>query len=200
MIRVVSYNVHGLRDDRSALASVVGSLEPDVVIVQEAPRRFRWRTRNAHLAHDLGLVYVAGGAGSLGNVILTSLRVTVVETWELRYPLTPGRHMRGAVFARCTVGGAPFVVVGSHLSLDGSERAAQAGLLAKAVAEVDAPVILGADFNEPPGGSVSSALNKPYGMLIRKLRAITNGTVNREPKWRKPSDVLHTGYDPRWSP
>ena len=30
--------------------------------------------------------------------------------------------------------------------------------------------------------------------------AITNGTVNREPKWRKPSDVLHTGYDPRWSP
>ena len=55
-------------------------------------------------------------------------------------------------------------------------------------------------MDEPPGGSVSSALNKPYGMLIRKLRAITNGTVNREPKWRKPSDVLHTGYDPRWSP
>jgi len=171
VIRVVSYNVHGLRDDRSALASVVGSLEPDVVIVQEAPRRFRWRTRNAHLAHDLGLVYVAGGAGSLGNVILTSLRVTVVETWELRYPLTPGRHMRGAVFARCTVGGAPFVVVGSHLSLDGSERAAQAGLLAKAVAEVDAPVILGADFNEPPGGSAWQALGAELREAAHAVRA-----------------------------
>jgi endonuclease/exonuclease/phosphatase family metal-dependent hydrolase len=171
MLRVVSYNVHGLRDDRSALASVVRSLEPDVLIVQEAPRRFRWRTRNAHLAHDLGLVYVAGGAPSLGNVILTSLRVTVAETWELRYPLTPGRHMRGAVFARCTVGGAPFVVVGSHLSLDGSERPAQARLLAKALADVDVPVILGADFNEPPGGAAWQALGAELSEAAHRVRA-----------------------------
>ena len=159
MLRVVSYNVHGLRDDRGALVSVVRELDPDVLIVQEAPRRFRWRTRNAHLAHDLGLVYVAGGAPSLGNVILTGLRVTPVRTWELRYPLTPGRHMRGAVFARCTVGGAPFVVVGSHLSLDGVERASQARLLAKALADVDVPVILGADLNEPPGGAAWEAFD-----------------------------------------
>jgi endonuclease/exonuclease/phosphatase family metal-dependent hydrolase len=158
MLRVVTYNVHGLRDDRSALVDVVQDLAPDVLIVQEAPRRLRWRTRNAHLAHDLGLVYLAGGAPSLGNVILTSLRVRALETWELRYPLTPGRHMRGAVFARCAVGGAPFVVVGSHLSLDAVERAAQARLLAKALADVDAPVVLGADLNEPPGGTAWQVL------------------------------------------
>jgi endonuclease/exonuclease/phosphatase family metal-dependent hydrolase len=158
VLRVVSYNVHGLRDDRAALVEVVRELDPDVLIVQEAPRRFRWRTRNAHLAHDLGLVYVAGGAPSLGNVILTSLRVRPQETWELRYPLTPGRHMRGAVFARCTAGGAPFVVVGSHLSTDIAERPAQARLLAKALADIDVPVILGADLNEPPGGSAWQVL------------------------------------------
>jgi len=158
VLRVVSYNVHGLRDDRSALVEVVKDLAPDVLIVQEAPRRFRWRTRNAHLAHDLDLVYVAGGAPSLGNVILTSLRVRPVETWELRYPLTPGRHMRGAAFARCLVGGAPFVVAGSHLSLDAGERAAHAPLLAKALADVDVPVILGADLNEPPGGTAWQVL------------------------------------------
>jgi len=170
VLRVVSYNVHGLRDDRAALIKVVRELDPDVLIVQEAPRRFRWRTRNAHLAHDLGLVYVAGGAPSLGNVILTSLRVTPVQTWALRYPLTPGRHMRGAVFARCTVGGAPFVVVGSHLSLDGEERASQARLLAKALAEVDVPVILGVDVNEPPGGAAWEVLGAALGDGSRGVR------------------------------
>ena len=42
-LRVVWYNVHGLRDDAAALAGVVREAAPDVVIVQEAPRRFRWR-------------------------------------------------------------------------------------------------------------------------------------------------------------
>ena len=125
-LRVVTYNVHGLRDDRAALLSVIGELAPDVLILQEAPRRLRWRTRTAHLAHDLGLVYVAGGAPSLGNVILSDLQVRTTGTWAMRYPLTPGRHMRGAAFARCSAGGAPFVVAGSHLSLDPAEQAAQA--------------------------------------------------------------------------
>src|SRR5207245_9076622 len=78
-LRVVTYNVHGLRDDRGALVEVVRDLEPDVRVVPEAPRRLRWRTRNAHLAHDLGLVYVTGGADSLGNVIMTALRVRTLE-------------------------------------------------------------------------------------------------------------------------
>jgi endonuclease/exonuclease/phosphatase family metal-dependent hydrolase len=151
-MRVVSYNVHGLRDDRSALVEVIRDLDPDVLIVQEGPRRVRWRARTAHLAHDLGLVHVAGGAPSLGNVIFSALRVRTLATWELRYPLTPGRHMRGAAFARCEVAESGFVVVGSHLSTDAAERPGQAQRLKKALADLDAPVILGADLNEPPGG------------------------------------------------
>src|SRR5436190_12200944 len=157
-LRAVTYNVHGLRDDRAALIEVVGELAPDVLILQEAPRRLRWRMRNAHLAHDLGLVYVAGGAPSLGNVILTSLRVRPRETWELRYPLTPGRHLRGAVFARCQLDAAPFVVAGSHLSTDPAERPAQAQRLAAALAGLGAPVVLGVDLNEPPDGPAWAAL------------------------------------------
>jgi len=153
VLRVVSYNVHGLRGDQRALAEVVRELAPDVLVVQEAPRRLRWRTRNAQLAHALHLVYVTGGAPSLGNVICTDLRVRPRSTWELRYPLTPGRHLRGAAFARCTAGGAPFVVVGSHLATDPAERPGQAQLLKKALADLDAPVILAGDLNETVGGS-----------------------------------------------
>jgi endonuclease/exonuclease/phosphatase family metal-dependent hydrolase len=153
-LRVVSYNVHSLRDDRAALAQVVRDLAADVVIVQEAPRRWRWRTKCAQLADSFGLVVGVGGLPSLGNLILTSLRVRVLDSWTMRYPLTPGRHLRGAAFARCAVPGAPpFVVVGTHLSTDAAERPAQAALLRPALAAVDDPIVLGLDLNEQPDGS-----------------------------------------------
>jgi hydrogenase small subunit len=37
-----------------------------------------------------------------------------------------------------------------------------------------------------------------YGPVIRKLRGITNRTVNKEPKWRHKGKQLTTGYQPRW--
>jgi endonuclease/exonuclease/phosphatase family metal-dependent hydrolase len=152
-LRVVTYNVHSLRDDVGALASLVRELEPDVAIIQEAPRRWRWRSRCARLAHSFGLYYAAGGLPGLGNLILTNLRVRVESTWHLRYPLMPGRHMRGAAFARCTVPGAdPFVVAGSHLSTHDGEREAQAMLLLPALASCHEPVIFGADLNETADG------------------------------------------------
>jgi endonuclease/exonuclease/phosphatase family metal-dependent hydrolase len=152
-LRLLTYNVHGLRDDQRALVEVVRAAEPDVVVLQEAPGRFRWRTRCAILARKLGMVYAAGGGPSVGNLILTTHRVAVHDVWHLRYPLTPGRHLRGAAFARVSVGTSAFVVAGSHLSIDATERVAQAQRLRRAVdeaAERGAPVLLAADVNAAP--------------------------------------------------
>ncbi len=167
-LRVVSYNVHSLRDDLDALASVVREQAADVVVVQEAPRRWRWRTKCATLAHSFGLLVAEGGLPSLGNLILVSLRVKVLGSWSMRYPLTPGRHMRGAAFARCSVpGAAPFVVAGSHLSTDSGERPAQAALLKPALDACGDPAILAADFNETADGHswplLASSLVDPGG-------------------------------------
>ena len=151
-LRVVCYNVHGLRDDRAALVGLVRDLAPDVVIVQEAPRRFRWRHKCAALADDMGLVVGAGGLPSLGNLLLVSLRVRVHETWNLRYPLTPGRHLRGAAFARCTVRGGAFTISGSHLATDPAERPVQAAEWKSALSNIEGPVIAAGDLNEGPGG------------------------------------------------
>ena len=54
-------------------------------------------------------------------------------------------------------------------------------------------------MDEPPGGRLSSTMTRSYGTMIRKLRGITNQTVNKEPKWRHNNTELTTGYDPRWS-
>jgi hydrogenase small subunit len=53
-------------------------------------------------------------------------------------------------------------------------------------------------MDEPPGGTLSSMLIKPYGTLIRMLRGITNRSSNREPKWHHNATELTSGYNPRW--
>ena len=185
-LRVLNYNIHSLRDDRAALTGLVRDVAPDVVIVQEAPRRFRWRQRCAALADDFGLVVAAGGLPSLGNLLLVSLRVRVLDTWCLRYPLTPGRHMRGAAFLRGSVRGATFTVTGSHLATDPAERPAQAARWKEAITAADGPVIAGGDLNEGPGGGAwrtvadglvdaagtSTALTFPATLPRRRLDAV----------------------------
>jgi hydrogenase small subunit len=53
-------------------------------------------------------------------------------------------------------------------------------------------------MDTPPGGTVSSALIKNYGSLVRSMRAITNRSANKEPKWRHNKPELTSGYQPRW--
>ena len=50
-------------------------------------------------------------------------------------------------------------------------------------------------MDEPPGARLSSAAVGAYGHIIRSLRAITNTTANKEPKWRRKGKELLTGYE-----
>jgi hydrogenase small subunit len=52
----------------------------------------------------------------------------------------------------------------------------------------------------PPGAGLSTRFTKPYGAFIRRMRGITNATVNKEPRWRHNRAELTSGYDPRWRP
>ena len=52
-------------------------------------------------------------------------------------------------------------------------------------------------MDEPPGGhAVLDCWSACYGRVIRELRAMTNNTVNKEPKWRHRGRELTTGYHP----
>jgi hydrogenase small subunit len=50
-------------------------------------------------------------------------------------------------------------------------------------------------MDEPPGARLSTLATASYGTVIRALRAITNSSANREPKWRHKGDYLTTGYE-----
>jgi hydrogenase small subunit len=49
-------------------------------------------------------------------------------------------------------------------------------------------------MDEPPGGKFSTKAVGTYGQVVRRLRSITNHTLNVEPKWRVKGRELRTGY------
>ena len=150
-LRVVTYNVRSLRDDRDALVRVIRGLSADVVCMQEAPRRLRWRARCAALARDTGLLYVGGGGTAGGSMMLASLRIDVRSTLEYRFSRTPGLHERGAVAAVVELGGAAAVVASVHLGLDSTERLRHRSELVGMVDRFGGQVtVLAGDINERP--------------------------------------------------
>ncbi|GHH74329.1 hypothetical protein GCM10018793_15260 [Streptomyces sulfonofaciens] len=164
VIRVLSYNIRSIRDDTDALARVIRACAPDLVLVQEAPRFFRWRKKLARLASRSGLVILSGGAPAAGPALLCSLRATVERSEDVLLPRAPGLHRRGFATAVVRFGRARLGVLSCHLSLQDEERYAQAGMLLNHLHGLDVPyAVAGGDLNDRPGG-------RTFGRLAGALR------------------------------
>ncbi|POX60338.1 endonuclease [Streptomyces sp. Ru62] len=153
VIRVLSYNIRSMRDDTDALARIITACAPDLVLLQEAPRFFRWRKKLARLAAASGQVILTGGATAAGPAVLCSLRATVERTEDVLLPLTPGLHRRGFATAVVRFGAARLGVLSCHLSLQPDERHEQGGLLLDRLAALGVEhAVAGGDLNEGPDG------------------------------------------------
>ncbi|MDX6255746.1 MAG: hypothetical protein QOJ11_2080 [Frankiales bacterium] len=161
-LRVLSYNVRSMRDDREALSAVIRQAEPDLVCVQEAPRFLRWRSKCAALARTSGLVVVTGGRPAGAMLLLARLGVDVQGTRDVLLSRTPGLHQRGLAVAEVSVSGARFVVVSMHLGLRADERLRHVDEIADVMSRYDQPVILAGDVNERPGEPAWSLLSESY--------------------------------------
>ncbi|MFF8998595.1 endonuclease/exonuclease/phosphatase family protein [Streptomyces achromogenes] len=152
-VRVLSYNIRSMRDDTAALARVITACAPDLVLLQEAPRFFRWRKKLARLAAASGQVILTGGGTAAGPAILCGLRATVERTEDILLPLTPGLHRRGFATAVVRFGGARLGVLSCHLSLQPGERYDQGGMLLDRLAGLGVEhAVAGGDLNERPDG------------------------------------------------
>jgi endonuclease/exonuclease/phosphatase family metal-dependent hydrolase len=158
-LRVMTYNVRSLRDDVDALASVVRTCAPDVLLVQEAPRFARWRSRRAALARQCGLV-VATADRPGGLCVMTALRVDLIDTSFSLLPLTSGRHQRAIAGATLAFGGVEWRVLSVHMSTDEAERRRHLPALSSVLsASATMPLIVGGDINEEPGGAMFRELS-----------------------------------------
>jgi endonuclease/exonuclease/phosphatase family metal-dependent hydrolase len=156
-LRIVSYNLHKLADDTTALRTVISALRPDVLVAQEGSPRLRWRPAGAKLARECGLVHVAGGRDAAGTLILTTLRVDVTASFVERFPVPRFVQARGAVGVAIQVAGLRLAVLGSHFDLDEQRRLVHTRRLLTAAESfagtAGMPFVIAADTNELPGAA-----------------------------------------------
>ena len=160
-LRVLSYNIRSMRDDRDALGRVIRSAEPDVVLIQESPRFARWRSLCAELARRSNLVVVSGGRYAGSNLILSTLGVDVVSTADVLFTRDPRLHRRGTAIAVLSKSGTRFAVAGTHLDLVEASRVRHVDELEEAIATHvpdDVPTIVAGDLNDTPGSTTWRAM------------------------------------------
>lgn len=153
-VRLLTYNVRSLRDDRAALVRVIRAADADVVCVQEAPRFARSRPRCAALAADTGLLYLTGGRSAAGLLLLARTGLRVFSTRDLLLSKAPRLHQRGlAVAVVSQRGSVPFVVASMHLDLDATERLRHAREVLCQLGASSRGCVLAGDVNETADGS-----------------------------------------------
>ncbi len=166
-LRVATYNVRkcvGLdwRRDPDRVLSVINALEADVVVLQEADRRFGKRIATlSHLSlrdagwHAVDLAPHDGGIGWHGNAVLVR---NDIETEEIHRVQLPAFEPRGAVIVDLKAPGGPLRVVGAHLGLTRGMRVRQAHRIVEEIGELEErPTIIMGDLNtwHTTGGSIA---------------------------------------------
>ncbi|PRY62647.1 endonuclease/exonuclease/phosphatase family metal-dependent hydrolase [Knoellia remsis] len=156
-MRVASYNTRDFLGDPYAAARVVRAIDPDVLCLQEVPRRLFSSQRVAGFARDCGMFWSGRHRGSGGTTIFTSLRVDVVESRHHRLRVARLQRTRGFALARVAVPGRePVAVASVHLSLDAAERAAHAKVILDTLGR-DSELVLAGDLNETETGAAWQA-------------------------------------------
>lgn len=157
-LRVLTYNVRSLRDDRCAVAALIRAARPDVACIQEAPRFAHGRSRCAALAAGAGLVVVTGGRRAGAMLLLARLEVEVLDARDVLLTKAPGLHQRGLAIALLRVRGARVVVASMHLDVVAAERLRHVPEVLAHVRAAGAPVVLAGDVNDDEGSPVWTAL------------------------------------------
>lgn len=158
-MRLVSWNVRDLTGDPRAVQSVLRHLAPDVLCLQEAPRRPGSSVRLAALARATGLRHVVGGRGTGGTALLVAPRVSVDAARPLALPVAHWyTRTRGAVIARVRLASSDpadgVALACVHLPLHPADRLDHAHRVREellAHARGVAATVVAGDFNEPPG-------------------------------------------------
>src|SRR5205814_964621 len=151
-VRLLTYNVRSLRDDKVAVAAVIRACDADVVCIQEAPRFLRWRSKCAALARAAGLFVVTGGRTAGAMLLLARVGVDVDASYDVLLHKTPRLHQRGLAVGVLRVKGERYAVASMHLSLDDTERTRQIDEVTAHMERLadGAPIVVAGDVNETP--------------------------------------------------
>lgn len=162
LLRIASYNTADFLGDRQAAVRVVRAIAPDILCLQEVPRRLFAARRVATFAAECALVWPARHRGSGGTTILLApgLPLAAASHHRLATPLFD--RTRGYGLVRLGSGPAALTVVSIHLSLEAGERLEHTRTVLARLPELTGEVVIAGDLNETSSGAahrlVASAL------------------------------------------
>lgn len=185
-LRVMTYNVRQLKDDRAAVVRVLRAAAPDVVALQEPPRGPLGRQRLRRVAEAAGLEPVVSGGGARTTALLARPGLTVTGAWARPLPWRPVRTPRGLAIA--DIAGVRVICV--HLGLSAPERADQVTRILPIVrAAQGAGCVVAGDLNELPTGAAWRRLNH----VLRDLTSAAGPTYPAPAAVKRIDAVLATG-------
>ena len=145
MSRVGVVTFPGSLDDRDAAASVVRAIDPDVLCLQEVPRRLGAAWRVSRFAGACGMAWVGRHRGSGGTTIFVSERIRVSGAGHHRLPVRLLDRTHGYAVAHLVIDGwQPLTAVSLHLSLRPEERQRHAGAILAALADQPGALVVAA--------------------------------------------------------
>ncbi|GAA1790771.1 MAG: endonuclease/exonuclease/phosphatase family protein [Actinobacteria bacterium] len=163
-LRVATYNTRDFLDDRRAAARVIRAIDPDVLCLQEVPRRLFAARRVAAFARLCDMTWAGHHRGSGGTTIFTSSRVEVVESRHFRLRVALAQRTRGFAVTRVALPGRePLVVASVHLSLKAQERTRHMQQILAAVGTRE--TIVCGDLNEQSDGAAWKLLATPLRLI-----------------------------------
>lgn len=163
LLRVATYNVRDFLDDRSAAARVVRAIDPDVLCLQEVPRRLTTEVRLPSFARECGLYWAGRRRGTGGTAVLTALRVNVHAASAHRLGVRFPDRTRGYAGLEVSLPGTrPVTVVSVHLGLRADERESHAHAI---VSRLGPHAIIAGDLNEGDDGRAFASLASRYRLV-----------------------------------
>lgn len=164
-LRVLTWNICELRGDLDALEQAVRDLDPDVMLVQEAPRLVLPQLRLERFARAIDRQILVGGRFGRGLAILGTDEIArqVVRSGMHRVAqrITDRKavYPRGVAAVRLSVPrGGEVVVSAIHFALQEPNRITHARHAVDLITRAGAPVIIGGDLNEPATGPARGLL------------------------------------------
>jgi len=167
---MLHWNIHSWRDDRKApnagaVEGLIRDLRPDAVSLTEVSTGWGRTEPLSEIADRLGYRWVFVPAlefrgqpatEGYGNAVLTRLPILAVQQWRVhapeRYVNTEPSEPRTVALARLEVAGTPVWIGSTHLpASQETERAVALKRLATLLGQLEAPWLVGGDFNTAIG-------------------------------------------------
>jgi len=178
VLRVATWNVHGLRGGVDAVAEVVRDEAVDILLLQESGPRGRLRGLGAALGMVVCDDPPAFPRRRIQNAVLMRPPRAIRSHRLVRFRGGSLIHPRGALIARF----GDLTAVSLHLGLAGAERGRHVEQLLEIVGRIDEPLVIGGDLNAHPEDAVPAAIATSYPDAWEGTR---NG---EEDGWTFPSD------------